>query len=290
MTRQGALGGRLTCLRTSNPPIAGRKISSNATWNLPDRSISAPSRPVGSAILWKAWQDSRGRFFSALVLLASLVVYVVVTGPGFLARYNMRFPEKPLIYSVYVWTGLFHYALEGLWVLAVLVIALGGLAREKTTGVALFTLGLPVKRLHLFLIRGAMAWTESIVLGLASAILIAVLSPLVGESHSFFQALDFGALMSAAGLVILVFGLLLSEAFEGEFTAPVAGLCTVFLGYRSHTLRGWNVFDVMSGTASIDPNTRLLTGVFPWLDLAICLFLSCVLLFITGAVIRARDF
>jgi ABC-type transport system involved in multi-copper enzyme maturation permease subunit len=248
---------------------------------------------VGPAILWKAWQDSRGRFLSALVLLASLVVYAVVTSPGFLARYNTRFPDKPLIYSVYVWTGLFHYALQGLWVLAALVVALGGLAREKATGVALFTLGLPVRRLHLFLIRAAMAWAESIVLGLASAILIAVLSPFVGKSYSCFQALAFGALMSVAGLAILAFGLLLSEVFEGEFTAPVVGLCTVttvFLGYRSHTLRGWNVFDVMSGTASIDPNTQLLTGAFPWLGLAICLSFSCVLLFATGAVIRARDF
>jgi ABC-type transport system involved in multi-copper enzyme maturation permease subunit len=261
---------------TTNPPNLRRGFTS-----------------VGPAILWKAWQDSRGRFFSALVLLASLVVYAVVTSPGFLARYNTRFPDKPLIYSVYVWTGLFHYALQGLWVLAALVVALGGLAREKASGVALFTLGLPVRRLHLFLIRAAMAWAESIVLGLASATLIAVLSPLVGKSYSFFQALAFGALMSAAGLAILAFGLLLSEVFEGEFTAPVIGLCTVttvFLGYRSHMLRGWNVFDVMSGTAAIDPNTQLLTGAFPWFGLAICLFLSCLLLFATGAVVQARDF
>jgi len=105
------------------------------------------------SVLWKAWRESRGRFFPALVLLASLVVYAVVTSPGFLDRYNTRFPDKTLLYSVYVWTGLFHYALQGLWVLAAFVVALGGLAREKATGVALFTLGLPVGRLRLFLIR-----------------------------------------------------------------------------------------------------------------------------------------
>src|SRR5216683_1446430 len=164
---------------------------------------------VGPAILWKAWQDSRGRFFSALVLLASLVVYAVVTSPGFLARYNTRFPDKPLIYSVYVWTGLFHYALQGLWVLAAFVVALGGLAREKATGAALFTQGLPVGRRRLFLIRASVAWAESIAFGLASAILIPVLSAFVGESYPFFQALAFGASMTAAGLVIVAFGLLL---------------------------------------------------------------------------------
>jgi ABC-type transport system involved in multi-copper enzyme maturation permease subunit len=245
------------------------------------------------SVLWKAWRESRGRFFSALVLLASLVVYAVLTSPGFLDRYNTRFPDKTLLYSVYVWTGLFHYALQGLWVLAAFVVALGGLAREKATGVALFTLGLPVGRLRLFLIRASVAWAESIAFGLASAILIPVLSAFVGESYPFLQALAFGASMSAAGFVVLAFGLLLSEVFEGEFTSPVVGLCTLtamFLGYRAHTLHGWNVFDVMSATASIDPKTQLLTGTFQWLGLAICFLVSSVLIFTTGAVIQARDF
>jgi ABC-type transport system involved in multi-copper enzyme maturation permease subunit len=246
-----------------------------------------------AAILWRAWQESRGRWVSALALLASLVVYAVLTSPAFLARYYAHFPDRPLLYSVYVWSGLFHYALQGLWVLAAFVVALGGLAREKATGVALYTLALPVRRSHLFLIRAAVAWAESIVFGLASALLIPMLSSLVGESYSFLQALAFGAWMSVAGVVILAFGLLVSEIFEGEFTAPVVGLCSltaVFLSYKAHTLRGWNVFDVMSATASIDPNTQLLTGAVPWHGLAICLLVSCGLLFIAGAVIRARDF
>ncbi len=246
-----------------------------------------------TSLLWKAWTESRARFFSALTLLISFVAYAVLTSPGFLARYNAHFPDKPLFYSVYVWTGLFHYALEGLWVLAALVVALGGLAREKATGVALFSLGLPVSRLRLFLIRAVVAWGESIMLGLTSAILIPLLSSLVGEAYPFPQALLFGVWMSVAGLVILAFCLLISELFEGEFTAPVVGLCTltaIFLGYRSHTLRGWNVFDVMSATASIDSKTQLLIGSFHWLDLATCLFFSAILLFAAGAWIRARDF
>jgi len=250
--------------------------------------------PFGSApLLWKAWCESRGRFFSALVLLTSLVVYAVLTSPGFLARYNAHFPDKLLLYSVYVWTGLFNRTLQVLWVLVAIVVALGGLAREKATGVALFSLALPIKRLHFFLIRAAMAWAESIVLGVVSALLIPSLSLLVGETYPFSQALAFGLWMSVAGFVILAFGLLLSEMFEGEFTAPVVGLCTltaIFLGYKSHTFRGWNIFDVMSATASINPQTQLLTGTFHWLDLAACLLFSMVLLFAAGAVIKARDF
>jgi ABC-type transport system involved in multi-copper enzyme maturation permease subunit len=258
----------------------------------PPRSFQVLS-PGSRSVLWKAWRESRARFFCALVLLTSLVAYEVLTSPGFLTRYNTYFPDKPLLYSVYVWSGLFHYALEGLWVLAVLVIALGGLAREKATGVALFSLALPVNRLNLFLLRAVMASAESIVLGLTSALLIPALSSLVGEPYPFSQALGFGAWMSGAGLVILAFGLLISEIFEGEFTAPVVGLCSltaIFFGYRSHTLHGWNVFDVMSATSSINPQTQLLTGTFHWLGLATCLLFSIALLFTAGAVVKTRDF
>lgn len=249
--------------------------------------------PGSASVLWKAWRESRGRFFSALVLLASLVVYAVLTSPEFLTRYNARFPERPLVYSEYVWSGLFHYSLEGLWVLSAMVVSLGGMARERATGVALFTLGLPLRRVHLFLIRAVVAWAEAIALGVASALLIPMLSRLAGENYSPLQALAFGAWMGVSGLVILAFGLLLSELFEGEFTAPVAGLCSlaaVFLGYRAHTLRGWNVFDAMSAMAAIDPRNQLLTGVLPWGDMAACLLIAIGLLLASGAVLQARDF
>lgn len=249
--------------------------------------------PGSRSVLWKAWRESRARFFSAWVLLTSLVVYAVLTSPGFLTRYNAHFPDKPLLYSVYVWTGLFHYALEGLWILAALVIALGGLAREKATGIALFSLALPIGRLQLFLIRATAAFVQSIILGLTSALLVPVLSALVGEVYPFSQALGFGAWMSGAGLVILAFGLLISEIFEGEFTAPVVGLCSftaIFLSYRGHVLHGWNVFDAMSATASINPQTQLLAGTFHWLDLAACLLLSIGLLFTASVVVKTRDF
>jgi ABC-type transport system involved in multi-copper enzyme maturation permease subunit len=104
---------------------------------------------------------------------------------------------------------------------------------------------------------------------------------IVGESYPYSQALAFGALMSGAGLVIIAIGLLLSEMFEGEFTTAAVGLyslTTIFLSYKAETLSGWNVFDVMSATASVDPATKLLNGTAPWPSLAICLLVSVGLL------------
>jgi ABC-2 type transport system permease protein len=246
----------------------------------------------GIALLWKAWMESRGRFFSALALLASIVIYAVITGPEYVMGQHDLHPGRPYFYSSYIWGGLFHYALQGLWVLAAFVITLGGLRREKATGAALFSLGLPVTRLRLFLSRSALACAEAVVLGLVPALLIPIVSPFVGESYPFGQALAFGALMSAAGLVIVAIGLLLSEIFEGEFTAAAVGLCaltTIFLSYKAQTLRGSNLFDVMSATSYVDRTTFLLNGSAPWLGLTVCLLISSILLITASIMIRARD-
>jgi putative exporter of polyketide antibiotics len=136
------------------------------------------------------------------------------------------------------------------------------------------------------------ACAEAVVLGLVSALLIPIVSFFAGESYPFDQALAFGALMSAAGLVIVALGLLLSEMFEGEFTAAATGLCaltTIFLSYKAGTLSGWNVFDVMSATSYVDQMTRLLNGSAPWLDLTVCLLVSIILLIAASVMIRARD-
>ncbi len=244
------------------------------------------------ALAWRSWRESRARFAAAFVLLTALVIYGVVTAPGYIARHNAHFPDKPLLYSVYVWSGFFHYALQALWVLAAFVLTFGGLAREVGTGTALFTLGLPVRRSHLFLARTAIAWVESISLGISAALLIPLVSQLVGESYPLDQAMTFGVLMSSAGLAILALGLLLSEIFEGEFTTPVVGLCvitTVFFSYKARILTGWNVFDVMSATTCIDPETQLLRGTIPWAGLAGCVCLSFLLLMCATFLVHRRD-
>ncbi|MEZ2348289.1 hypothetical protein [Terriglobus sp. RCC_193] len=245
-----------------------------------------------TALFWRYWRETRGRFAAALVLLAALVSYAVASSPSFLARYNTRFPDKPLAYSAYVWSGLFHYALQGLWILGAFVLTLGGLSRETASGAGLFTLGLPMKKAHVFLVRACITCLEAIVLGVLPAVLISVSSGLVGQTYPLSQALFFGGVMGVAGLVVVTFGLLLSEIFTGEFTAAVVGLCllsVVFLSYKAHTLKGWNVFEVMSATASIDPISQLSNWSVPWLGLTACCGASAVLLWVTCQLVKRRE-
>lgn len=244
------------------------------------------------ALAWRSWRESRARFAAASVLLTALVIYGVFTAPGYISRHNAHFPDKPLPYSVYVWSGFFHYALQGLWVLTAFVLTFGGLARETETGTALFTLGLPMRRSYLFLVRAAIASVQSIALAIGAALLIPLGSRFVSESYPLEQALLFGALMGSAGFVILTLGLLFSEIFEGEFTTPVVGLCaitTIFFGYKAHVLHGWNVFDVMSAADFIDPQTQLLHGPIPWSGLGLCSLISLLLLVTAAIWVRRRE-
>jgi ABC-type transport system involved in multi-copper enzyme maturation permease subunit len=256
------------------------------------RTKPAISPSPSKALLWKAWRESRARFAAAGILLGSLIVYAVMTSPGFLARYKAHFPDKPLVYSVYVWSGLFHYALQGLWVIAAILLAMGGLAQEKVAGSVLFTLALPTSRKRLFMMRAGMAALQAAALGIGSALLVPFLSHFAGQSYPLQQALAFGVLMFMGGFAVLGFGLMLSELFFGEFIAVVVGLSlssAVFLGYKAHVLAGWNVFDVMSGTAVIDPVTQLLHGVIPWHGLALCLALGLIFMAVTTWIVSRRD-
>ncbi|WP_263418101.1 hypothetical protein [Terriglobus albidus] len=244
-------------------------------------------------LTWKSWQESKARFFAGVALLSTLIVYAVFTSSDFLARYNARFPMSPLSYSDYIWSGLFHYALQGLWLLAAFVLCLGGLYREKATGAALYSLGLPARRLHLFGVRALVASVQGLFLALISSVLIALLSRLIGSSYSLFQSLTFGTLMGVAGLVFIAFGLLLSEIFSGEFTAPVLGLCSItaiFFAYKGHVLHRWNIFDTMSAANYVDPSNKLLQNFAFFPSALACVFISLVLFVAGGAIVHTRDF
>ena len=131
---------------------------------------------------------------------------------------------------------------------------------RKAIGVVLFSLALPISCLHLFLIRAVIASAESIVLGLASALLIPALALLVDETYPFRQALVFGLWMSGAGLVILTFGLLLLIEFVALITSNT---------------QDWAHEMCQSTTACADCNLPLI--------------LHCAT-FTAGAVVKTRDF
>lgn len=251
-----------------------------------------PNRTL-RALLWKSWRESRVRFVCSLVLLVTLVIYIVLTSPDFLSGYAIQHPNEPLAYTGYIWTSLFDYFFQGFWIAAAFVLGLGGLGREKSTGEALYTLGLPVSRTRILLVRSFVAAFESVFLALFPVLLIPILSQVVGRFYPWQQALGLALLLCTAGMVFVGTGVLLSAIFEGELTAPIVGLCTisiVFFAVKAKSLHRWSIFDVMNGARYIDPYTHLLQGTGPWVGLCSCLAIAALLFWLAGLSTYAKDF
>ena len=245
------------------------------------------------ALVWKSWRESRMRFLGSLVLLSGLVIYCILTSSDFLSGYAIQHPDEPLTYSGYIWIALFDYFFQGLWIACAFVLGLGGLRREYATGEALYSLGLPVSRDRLLFVRGAVALAESISLALGPTMLIPVLSLIVGQSYSWQQAFGFALLLGIAGTVFLAIGIFLSTLFEGEFTAPIVGLCVVlmaFFAFKAKLLSRWSIFDVMNGARHINQQTHLLNGTAPWLGIGSSVAVAIILFGTSRWLIRSKDF
>ena len=244
------------------------------------------------ALVAKAWSESRNRFFASLGLLLILVGYSVLGGPQFLQGLAINHPDEPLPYSGYIWMILFDFYLQGFWIACAFILGLGGIWRERATGVAAFTLSLPVTRKDLVLIRAAVAILESFVIALIPCLLIPLFSSVTGNHYPLAQSLAFALFLVVGGLVFVGLSVLLSLLFDGEYTAFVFGMCAiaiVFFAFKARSIHRWSIFDVMSGARHIDLTTHLLLSI-PWLGLTISVLISILLLSASVQITRSQDF
>jgi len=244
------------------------------------------------ALVAKAWSESCNRFFASLGLLLILVGYSILSGPQFLQGLAINHPDEALPYSGYVWMILFDFYLQGFWIACAFILGLGGIWRERATGVAAFTLSLPVTRKNLVLVRAAVAIVESFVIALIPCLLIPLFSWVTGNHYSIAQSLAFALCLAVGGLVFVGLSVLLSLLFDGEYTAFVFGMCAiaiVFFAFKARSIHRWSIFDVMSGARHIDPTTHLVLSI-PWLGLTISVLISILLLCASVQITRSQDF
>jgi ABC-2 type transport system permease protein len=245
------------------------------------------------ALLWKAWLESKMRFWILLSGLVLLVAYVIFTGSAFLRGYAIQHPKDPLTYTEYVWQALFNYYFQGLWIVSVLILGLGGLLREKGQGFSNYTLSLPLFRTQLLKTRFYLGIAESIALGVCPICLIPIFSRLIGQSYPWIQALGFGFLLVASGILFHGFSFLLSAIFGGEFAAFLVGLflsSTAFFAFKAKAIHKWSVFDIMNGAHSVDPYSHLLTRQLPWSGIVICILVTLSLFMISVLVTKRWNF
>lgn len=243
-------------------------------------------------LIYKAWLETRWRFLSGLALLSGLVCYTVIRAPSVIMA-REQFRGEHILYAQYIWILLFKGYFQSLWILVAVMLGLGGLWREKSSGAAGFTLSLPVSRRRLVLVRAMVGAAEAMILAVVPSLLIWVLSPLAGFSYPLGEALGHSILMAGAGLIFYSWGLILSHLMQGEFSTPTLALsvCLVlFIAFKLLRLEIYNPFDLMSGRYFLDPNTFLLHGSLPWLPLSVFLMITLVMVIVSVRIAEMRDF
>ncbi len=180
-------------------------------------------------MLWyKAWRETQTRFAIIAVVLIAFCLFAVF----FYNRAQLRglyvTPDlRAANYSEHIYRIMYSGTAKGAFAMLVIFLGLGGLLRERANRTVFFTMALPVSRLQLLGTQIAAVIAEMAVLSLMPAILIPLLSLLLGLSYPFTQALHFGILWFTCGSVILALAFLLSVVLPGEYTAPA--VCYVVL-------------------------------------------------------------
>jgi ABC-2 type transport system permease protein len=238
-------------------------------------------------MLWyKAWLETRSRFLISLVGMVALCSVFVLHGD------RDAIYEVPADYYNYVlFAG--HQILVMMWALAVTLIMMGGLLREKATGSSAFTLALPVSRTRLMVVRICMGLAQAAVLAIVPWAAMFTVGSIFGKTHSLSQAAYYLVLLLGGGLVFFAMAVLISSLISGEYTAPVVSFGAVVVtavALSSAALRRYNPWAFMTGSEYLSKRTNVLLLPIPWLQAAIYIFLAGLLLALSIKIIQQREF
>lgn len=238
-------------------------------------------------MLWyKAWLETRTRF--AICLLGM----TVLCGLGIYRGDRQVGPQA--------WTGYYYHVLGAtnsflclLWVVAVTLLTMGGLLREKAVGAAPLTLSLPVSRARLMGIRVGMGIAEAVTLALIPWIAMYGTAVATGKADSLYQASFYLVLLVSGGMVFFGLALLTSSLVEGEYTAPVLSFGVVIaaeamLGNGSPD--AYTPFRFTAGAEYFERSTQMLRGPIPWRAAALSISLAALLVAISVMAIQRREF
>lgn len=252
-------------------------------------------------MLWyKAWLETRWRFFIGLGLLlcsaagsvftypqlAKLLAMVPANVSGPLGQRIRESTELARTYSGFIWSNWVRQNLvEGATLLAAL---LGTASLLSASGGALFTLSLPLSRRRLLGVRAAAGLAELFVIAVVPSLLIPLLSPAIGERYGLGDVLVYGACTFIVASPFFNVAFLLSTVFSDAWRpflialAFAFGLAIVTAVFRFPATVG--VFRVMSG------ETYFRSGLWPWEGLLASALASALLFY--GAVwnFARRDF
>jgi ABC-type transport system involved in multi-copper enzyme maturation permease subunit len=240
-------------------------------------------------VLWyKTWIETRGRFFVCLAIML-LPVY------NFLVWKKFLLPGEIDDLAFYLKTLFeYHFGAALIWIFSAILLGLGGLARERAIGSSSLTLTLPVSRTYVVCVRVAV--------GMFQAITLAIVPWFSYFCISFFRRTPFSIHQAAGCLLILLCGgavyfaasILISSIVEGEYTAAAAAyglaILAIVLPGNNATLKGMSPLDLVTGAEYIDKQTSLFSAGLPWTTMGACLSVAALMVVLSIAITRRRDF
>jgi ABC-2 type transport system permease protein len=248
-------------------------------------------------VLWyKAWLETRARFLvslATLTLFAGLFVHhalYIVCSSTFPCGQGLTHPVKQEdLHLVLLVTQTYIVIV---WVLAVVLLGMGGIVREKALGTSSLTLSLPVSRARVLAVRIALGVVQSIVLAVVPWIIIFLVSRQAGVPVSITQAGIYVLLLVGGGLVYFAMAILISSLVSGEYTAPALAFGIVLLAaiVFDMWLRSFNVWRLITGDFSIDRTTYLLSTHVPWPGIIASLSAAILMLLAATIVLQKREF
>lgn len=159
-------------------------------------------------MLWyKAWLETRARFLISLIAICALCSYTVFHGD----RLALSYTRIDYYYSV-LHAGDMQLVLA--WLLAVILLMMGGLLRERALGASSFTLALPVSRRRLMAIRTTVGLIEAMILAIVPWIVMFLIGSITGKTHSISQAAFHLILLLGGGVFFFAIALLVSSVVE----------------------------------------------------------------------------
>jgi ABC-type transport system involved in multi-copper enzyme maturation permease subunit len=238
-------------------------------------------------MLWyKAWLETRSRFLISLAGTVALCSVFVLHGDR-----DAIYEVGADYYNYVLFAG--HQILVMMWALAVTLIMMGGLLRERATGSSAFTLALPVSRTRLMMVRICMGLAQAVVLAIVPWVAMFTVGSIFGKTHSVSQAAYYLMLLLGGGLVFFAMAVLISSLISGEYTAPVVSFgaaVVIAVALSSAALRPYNPWAFMTGSEYLNRQTNALLLPIPWLQAAIYVFLAGLLLALSVRVIQHREF
>lgn len=236
-------------------------------------------------MLWyKAWLETRSRFLTCLATLTIFCAVFVGHAQG-LMRPEWKTDYNRLLFVTQQFIVI-------MWILAVVLLGMGGIVRERAIGTSSLTLSLPVSRARLLGIRVGMGVLEAIALAVVPWTAIFLVSTLSRMPILITQVGFYVLLLIGGGLAYFAMAILVSSSVEGEYTAPAVAFGLVLLTaiVFDAWLRPFNLWRLVTGDFYIDRHTYLLSWPFPWRGTLASMSAGALMLFTSIRVIERREF